>query len=57
MPHQDSRLATRELLYTAVTRASKRVTLLGSEASVRAAIGRRVLRASGLADRLWSSGI
>jgi exodeoxyribonuclease V alpha subunit len=56
MPHQDSRLATRELLYTAVTRASKRVTLLGSEASVRAAIGRRVLRASGLADRLWSSG-
>jgi exodeoxyribonuclease V alpha subunit len=56
MPHQDSRLATRELLYTAVTRASKRVTLLGSEASVSAAIGRRVLRASGLADRLWSSG-
>ena len=55
MPHQDSRLATRELLYTAVTRASNRVTLLGSEASVRAAIGRRVLRASGLADRLWSS--
>lgn len=55
MPHQDSRLATRELLYTAVTRASKRVTLLGSEASVRAAIGRRVLRASGLADRLWNS--
>ena len=55
MPHQDSRLATRELLYTAVTRASNRVTLLGTEASVRAAIGRRVLRASGLADRLWSS--
>lgn len=53
VPSADSRLATRELLYTAVTRAQRRVTLVGDEASIRASIGRRVVRASGLADRLW----
>lgn len=54
LPPPDSRLATRELLYTAVTRASRAVTIVGSEASLRAAIERRVVRASGLGDRLWS---
>jgi exodeoxyribonuclease V alpha subunit len=53
VPSSDSRLATRELLYTAVTRAQSRVTLVGDEASIRSAIERRVVRASGLADRLW----
>jgi exodeoxyribonuclease V alpha subunit len=53
VPSSDSRLATRELLYTAVTRAQSRVTLVGDEASIRASIERRVVRASGLADRLW----
>lgn len=43
---------TRELLYTAVTRAKKRVRVIGSETSVRAALGRRALRASGLRQRL-----
>ncbi|MGE2832599.1 exodeoxyribonuclease V subunit alpha [Mycobacterium sp. SMC-4] len=52
MPPPDSRLLTRELFYTAVTRAQKRVRVVGSEASVRAAIERRALRASGLARRL-----
>jgi exodeoxyribonuclease V alpha subunit len=53
LPPPESRLATRELLYTAVTRARERVTLVGSEASLRAAIERRVRRASGLGPRLW----
>lgn len=53
VPSSDSRLATRELLYTAVTRAQSRVTLVGDDASIRSAIERRVVRASGLADRLW----
>ncbi|MCD9198301.1 exodeoxyribonuclease V subunit alpha [Aeromicrobium wangtongii] len=52
LPDDDSRLLTRELLYTALTRAQSSVTLIGSEQAVRAAIGTRVLRASGLAERL-----
>ncbi|MGV0715854.1 exodeoxyribonuclease V subunit alpha [Mycolicibacterium sp. XJ662] len=52
LPPQDSRLLTRELFYTAVTRAKTRVRVVGPEASVRAAIERRAVRASGLARRL-----
>ena len=52
MPPEDSRLLTRELFYTAVTRAKKKVRVIGSEDSVRAAVQRRAVRASGLAQRL-----
>ncbi|ULE35484.1 exodeoxyribonuclease V subunit alpha [Mycobacterium sp. IDR2000157661] len=52
LPTEDSRLLTRELLYTAVTRAKRRVRVIGTEAAVRAATERRVVRASGLARRL-----
>jgi exodeoxyribonuclease V alpha subunit len=52
LPPEDSRLLTRELFYTAVTRAKGKVRVVGSDASVRAAIGRRAARASGLAHRL-----
>ena len=52
MPPEDSRLLTRELFYTAVTRARTRVHVVGTESSVRAAIGRRATRASGLSRRL-----
>jgi exodeoxyribonuclease V alpha subunit len=52
MPPEDSRLLTRELFYTAVTRAKGKVRVVGSEASVRAAIGRRAVRATGLRQRL-----
>ncbi|ORV81844.1 exodeoxyribonuclease V subunit alpha [Mycobacterium interjectum] len=52
MPPQDSRLLTRELFYTAVTRAKVKVRVVGAEASVRAAIERRAVRASGLRQRL-----
>ncbi len=52
MPPVESRLLTRELFYTAVTRAKSKVRVIGSEASVRAALDRRVVRASGLALRL-----
>lgn len=54
LPPAASRLATRELLYTAVTRARRTVTLVGSADAIAAAIGRRVERASGLARRLWT---
>jgi exodeoxyribonuclease V alpha subunit len=54
MPPHDSPLATRELLYTAVTRARHRVVLIGTEESLVAAIRTSVLRASGLANRIWN---
>jgi exodeoxyribonuclease V alpha subunit len=52
LPSTDSPILTRELLYTAVTRARERVTLVASEAAVRAAVDRPVRRAYGLRDRL-----
>ncbi|MUM19652.1 exodeoxyribonuclease V subunit alpha [Mycobacterium sp. CBMA271] len=52
LPSEDSRLLTRELFYTAVTRAKERVRVVGSEAEVRAAIKRQAVRASGLGRRL-----
>ncbi len=48
IPPADSRLLTRELLYTAITRARQRVRLVGSEDALRAGVQRQVLRASGL---------
>ena len=48
LPDEGSALLTRELLYTAITRAERHVRVIGTEASVRHGIGRRVLRASGL---------
>ncbi|MFF0490438.1 exodeoxyribonuclease V subunit alpha [Nocardia sp. NPDC004068] len=48
LPGPESTLLTRELLYTAITRARHRVRIIGSEEAIRAGIGRRVLRASGL---------
>jgi exodeoxyribonuclease V alpha subunit len=52
LPGEDSRLLTRELFYTAVTRAQKRVRVVGTETAIRSAIGREVQRASGLRERL-----
>ncbi|WP_336083743.1 AAA family ATPase [Nocardia sp. SSK8] len=48
LPEPESTLLTRELLYTAITRARRHARIIGTEESIRAAIGRRVLRASGL---------
>ena len=52
LPDEESRLLTRELFYTAVTRAQERVRVVGTEAAIRAAVGREVQRASGLRERL-----
>jgi len=52
LPPEDSRLLTRELLYTAVTRARTKVRLVGTAAQLRAAVDRRAVRATGLARRL-----
>lgn len=52
LPDEESRLLTRELFYTAVTRARYRVRVVGPESAVRAAVERQARRASGLAARL-----
>ena len=53
LPAVSSQVLTRELLYTAVTRARERLILAGTEETVRVAVGRPVARASGLGRRLW----
>jgi exodeoxyribonuclease V alpha subunit len=55
LPEPASRILTRELLYTAVTRARSRLILVGSEVSLRAAVTRPVSRSTGLRERLWTS--
>jgi len=55
LPDPRSRILTRELLYTGVTRARRQLILVGDEATVRAAVERPIARASGLA-RLLGSG-
>ncbi len=53
LPPAGSPVATRELLYTAVTRAREEVVVFGSEAELRSCISRRSDRASGLHRLLW----
>jgi exodeoxyribonuclease V alpha subunit len=54
LPAPASRVLTRELLYTAVTRARKHLIVAGTEETIRAAVARPAVRASGLRRRLWS---
>ena len=56
LPDRDAPLLTRELVYTAVTRAKRSVELLGSEQLFMTAVQRQIVRRSGLRERLWSSG-
>jgi exodeoxyribonuclease V alpha subunit len=53
LPDPASPILTRELLYTAVTRARTQLMLVGTEESIRAAVDRPIARASGLRQRLW----
>ncbi|MFE0748217.1 exodeoxyribonuclease V subunit alpha [Gordonia sp. NPDC058843] len=48
LPPAGSELLTRELLYTAITRARERVRIVGTPEVLAAAVNRRVQRASGL---------
>ena len=56
VPAVGSRLLTRELLYTAVTRAQEKLILVGAEDPIRSAVGRPISRASGLRGALWGAG-
>lgn len=52
LPDAPSPILTRELLYTAITRAKESVTIVATEETVAATIGRSVQRSSGLVHRL-----
>jgi exodeoxyribonuclease V alpha subunit len=52
LPERAGRIVTRELLYTAVTRARRHVTVVGSRDVIEAAIQTPIRRATGLASRL-----
>jgi exodeoxyribonuclease V alpha subunit len=55
LPASSSPILTRQLFYTAVTRAQEGIIVAGSEEAVRTAVLRPVARASGLTRRLWPS--
>ncbi|KAF1714543.1 exodeoxyribonuclease V subunit alpha [Pseudoxanthomonas sangjuensis] len=52
LPRNDNRVLSRELVYTAITRARGELHIAASEAVLRAALGRHVVRVSGLSPRL-----
>jgi len=56
LPDQAPELLTRELVYTAITRARSRVEIWSGEEVFRTAVSRRITRSSGLAARLWGRG-
>ncbi|RLC26228.1 MAG: exodeoxyribonuclease V subunit alpha [Deltaproteobacteria bacterium] len=53
LPDKDYSVLSRELIYTAITRASQSVTILGKEEVLRTSISRVIERKSGLHDSLW----
>ncbi|MEN5117566.1 exodeoxyribonuclease V subunit alpha [Luteimonas sp. TWI662] len=52
LPRHDSRVLSRELIYTAITRARSRLHIAGSAQVLRDALARHAVRMSGLAWRL-----
>lgn len=53
LPDRDVAVLTRELIYTAVTRAREQVVVFGSKPILQTAISRGLDRKSGLWDALW----
>jgi len=53
MPDRSVPVLTRELVYTAITRAKEKVEVWGKEEVFRGAVSRRIERISGLREALW----
>jgi exodeoxyribonuclease V alpha subunit len=51
-PNEDNRVLTRELVYTAISRARSHAEIWSTDASLRAALARPIQRQGGLRDRL-----
>jgi len=54
LPDTPGPVLTRELLYTALTRARAQVEVWGTPAAFDAGVAQRILRSSGLRDALWT---
>jgi len=52
-PDRDTQVMTRELIYTAITRAREKIQVWGKEDVFLTAIQRRIHRSSGLREALW----
>ena len=52
LPTHASRIVTRELLYTAISRPTQKLTIVATEEILRHAVNSPIKRATGLADRL-----
>lgn len=55
LPEKVSQVLSRELIYTAVTRARTTISILGRESVLRETINKKLQRSSGLRDRLWGN--
>ncbi len=53
LPDYHASVISKELIYTGITRAKKKLTLLARESVVISGLKSRVQRSSGLRDRLW----
>lgn len=53
LPREESRVLGRELVYTGLTRARSRVTVLSTYGTLERALRTTVVRGSGLRERLW----
>lgn len=53
LPDQDYSILTRELIYTALTRARRKIHIWGNRGIIRNAVTRKIKRISGLRDALW----
>ncbi len=53
LPDREAPVLTRELVYTGITRARRRISIRGSEQVLGSAVGRCAERLSGLSDALW----
>ena len=53
LPDSDLPLLTRELIYTALTRARKKISIWATRSIIHKAIARKIERTSGLRDALW----
>ncbi len=55
LPAAVSPVLTRELVYTAITRAREQIVIYGVPSVLEKAVGRRIDRASGLREALWEA--
>jgi exodeoxyribonuclease V alpha subunit len=54
LPPEDSRVLTRELIYTGITRAKQKLAIWGNLDMLLQAVRRPIQRASGLGEKLQS---